>query len=96
MTFYSNIGANMNESLQAVHRVLEYLLTKAALTGQLKGTTVRIPYNELMAGVGQTKFRDTDLIVKIDFEWDEARAKVKTPEPDEMDFDDEPGGFDDD
>lgn len=90
----------MNESLQAVHRVLEYLLTKAALTGQLKGTTVRIPYNELMAGVGQTKFRDTDLIVKIDFEWDEARAKVKdkliTGLEEGIDYEDEPGGFDND
>lgn len=67
----------MNESLQAVHRVLEYLMTKAALTGQLKGTKVRIPYNELMAATGTVKYKDIDLIVKIDFEWDETHGKVK-------------------
>jgi hypothetical protein len=67
----------MNSSLLAVHRVLEYLLTKIALTGTLKSTKVRIPYHELLSGVGKETRKDIDLIVKISFEWDETKGQAK-------------------
>jgi len=63
----------MNESLLSVHRVLEYLITKATVSGKLKSTKIRIPYSELADSVGQKSYKNVDLIVKIDFEWDESK-----------------------
>jgi hypothetical protein len=76
-------------ALLSAHRVLEYLLTKAAVTGQLKSTKVRIPYKELAASIGSTEAQALDLIVKIDLEWDEQ----KTDEEVEMEADSGPENF---
>jgi len=54
-----------------VHRVLEYMLTKAIISGDPKGTTLRIPYSELAADVGKESNKQIDLVVSISLKWDE-------------------------
>ena len=54
-----------------VHRILEYILTKAIISGEPKGTTIRIPYSELAADVGKESNKQIDLVVEIALKWDE-------------------------
>lgn len=67
----------MNSSMMSVHRVLEYLMTKAAITGELKGTTVRIPYKELAHTVGKDSNKDVDLVITIGLSWDSHTSGIK-------------------
>jgi hypothetical protein len=88
--FYTQKGLYMSENASAAHRVLEYLMTKAALTGKLKSTTIRVPYNELAASCGAPeKYKNVDLLVKLDFEWVESGNTEL-----EIDFDTEAGESD--
>lgn len=54
---------------QSAHRVLEYLLTKAAVSGKLSSTKIRIPYAELATSIGSVESKPIDLIVDIKLEW---------------------------
>lgn len=60
----------MDNYSHAPHKLLEYALTKAALTGKEKTVQTVIPFNELMAGVGKpAKASDYDLQVTIELKW---------------------------
>jgi hypothetical protein len=61
-------------ALQSAHKVLEYLLTKAALTGKLKNTKIRIPYSDLAKSIGSNDVKNVDLIVKFQLQWDEGKT----------------------
>lgn len=73
----------MNESLLSAHRVLEYLMTKAAVSGKTLNSTVRVPFSELASSVGKTDFENVDLVIKFDLSWE----KSKTDEEIELDDD---------
>lgn len=52
------------------HKLLEYVITKAALTGKEKTVKTILPFNELMASVGKPpKASDYDLEITIDLKW---------------------------
>jgi len=52
------------------HKLLEYVITKAAVSGKEKTVKTIIPFNELMAGIGQpSKNSDYDLEVTIALKW---------------------------
>jgi hypothetical protein len=55
----------------SAHRVLEYALTKAAVSAKLTKTTLRIPYKELLHSIGQSTDKEIDLVLTIDTAWDE-------------------------
>jgi hypothetical protein len=61
----------VNEDQAAAHRLLDYLITKAAVSAKTSSKTVRIPYSELLKTIGQTSNKDVDLVVTISLEWDE-------------------------
>jgi hypothetical protein len=65
----------MNESLLSVHRVIELILTKAAVSAKLSNPTLRIPYKDLMSSVGKTTDKEIDLVLKITMEWDESQEE---------------------
>lgn len=69
-----------NENVAALHKVLHYLLTKAAVSGKTGKTTVRIPINDLAETVGETDNRDVDLVVKISLSWDEGSPDATVDE----------------
>ena len=58
------------ESVYSVHKVLDLLITKAAVSAKCGKTKVRIPYKDLMASIGQTTDKQVDLIVSIKLAWD--------------------------
>ncbi|MEZ0209215.1 MAG: hypothetical protein ACAH17_03520 [Candidatus Paceibacterota bacterium] len=60
-----------NPSLLSAYRVLDYALTKAAVSAQLTNTTLRIPYKELVASVGKETTKEIDLVLTISMAWDE-------------------------
>lgn len=61
----------MSQTIASAHKVLEYALTKAAVSGKLTKTTLKIPYSELLESIGQKSDRSLDLIVTIELNWDE-------------------------
>jgi hypothetical protein len=60
----------MKGNLLAIYKVLDYLLTKAVLTGKLQNTKIRIPYSELAESVGQQSNKNAILVVELKFKWD--------------------------
>jgi hypothetical protein len=52
-------------------------MTKAALTGKLRSTKVRIPFSELSDSIGVQSNKDIDLVVSINLEWDEHQTGIK-------------------
>ncbi len=60
------------ESINSAHKVLEILLTKAAISSKPSASTVRIPYKDLLASIGQKTDKQIDLLVTISLEWDAA------------------------
>lgn len=60
----------MQQSTHSAHKVLELLLTKAAISAQPQKSTVRIPYKDLLAAIGQKTDKNFDLVVTIQMDWD--------------------------
>lgn len=60
----------MQQSIHSVHKVLEILLTKAAISSKPQKSTIRIPYKELLASIGQETTKEFDLVVTIQMNWD--------------------------
>lgn len=61
----------MSQALQVPHSVLNYLLTKAAVSGKVAKTTLRVPYADLVASVGKSTTKEADLVITIEMSWDE-------------------------
>lgn len=61
----------MSQIVASAHKVLEFALTKAAVSAKLTKTTLRIPYKELLISIGKETTKDIDLILTIDMAWDE-------------------------
>lgn len=75
----------MNNHAHAPHKLLEFAITRAAITGKEKTVQTIIPFNELMAGIGKpAKNSDYDLQVTIELKWVPVHPLL---EPD-TDFDD--------
>lgn len=81
----SHTSIMTNENVAALHKVLHYLLTKAAVGGKLGKTTVRIPISDLAETVGQTDTRDVDLVVTIALSWDEGSPDATVDEQESQD-----------
>jgi hypothetical protein len=63
------------ESLNSAHKLLEFLLTKTAITSKPTKSHIRIPYKDLLAAIGQKTDKNIDLIVKFDLSWDDAQVE---------------------
>lgn len=61
----------MQTSTHSAHKVLELLLTKAAISSKPQKSTVRISYKDLLASIGQQTDKNFDLVIKIEMDWDE-------------------------
>lgn len=58
-----------------VHTVLSYLMTKCVIDGSSRKATVRVPYSQLVNSIGakaNPDYQDTDLVVTLNFIWDES------------------------
>jgi hypothetical protein len=66
--------AIMSEGIMSAHRVLDYALTKAAVSSKLTTTNLRISHKELMASIGRSNGKDIDLVLTIGMAWDETNA----------------------
>lgn len=64
----------MSESVMTAHKVLEYALTKAAVSAKLTKTSLRIPYKDLLASIGQTTDKNIDLILKFEMSWEQPES----------------------
>lgn len=54
----------------AAHRILEYLLTKAAVTGKAKKATIKIPYKDLVQDwPNHVGYENVDFILEIKTRW---------------------------
>lgn len=61
--------SNQNHA-HAPHKLLEYALTRAAVSGKENKVQTVVPYETLMAGVGKTlNNSDYDLQVTIELKW---------------------------
>ena len=67
----------------SAHPILEYALTKAAVSAKLTSTTLRIPYKELLSSIGRSTDKEIDLVLTIEMAWDETNANGDF---DEIDF----------
>ncbi len=67
----------MRDSLQAPHTILEYLITKAAVSGKVSSSTVRIPFADLAASVGKDQQHDSELVIEINLSWDRSPETEK-------------------
>jgi hypothetical protein len=72
------------------HNVLEYLLTKTALDGSIRSSTIRIPYQDLVKGVGTEKEMTKDdmslvLVVEFSLKWDSGDGTANIITMDEED-----------
>ncbi len=62
-----------NQSLMSAHKVLELLMTRAAVSGKLQNAAIRIPHKDLKNSIGNSEFDSkVDLLVKLEFNWVEA------------------------
>lgn len=59
----------MSIGINNVHKTIEYALTQAAINNKISNYVLSIPYNELTAAVGATKYDDLNLKVTIMLEW---------------------------
>lgn len=75
--------SDSSESIMAAHRTLQFLLTKAAISGKVHKTSLRIPFSDLAASVGQQKSADYDLIVTFNLSWDEHKVEEEILEESE-------------
>jgi hypothetical protein len=84
-----------NEYGAQAHSVLEYLLTKAALDGSPRSSTLRIAYSDLLKGIGQMsespENNDLVLVLDIKLSWDSHNKSEKMLIMDEDDIIE--GGF---
>ena len=62
----------MASDIQAVYKVLDYALTKAAVSAKLTNSTIRVSYRDLLKSIGQETDKEYDLVIKISMEWDES------------------------
>ncbi len=60
-------------SITTAHTVLDYALTKAAVSGKLTRSVLRVSYKDLMKSIGQPCDKDVELIVTIELAWDETQ-----------------------
>lgn len=67
-----------NEHMMSAHKVLELLMTRAAISGKLQNTELRIPHKELKNSIGSTDYdSNVDLLVRIEFDWVDAQSDNK-------------------
>ena len=59
----------MESATASAHRILEYLLTKAVVTGDAKNASIKIPYQDLAQDWEGAEHDDVDLIVEIKTKW---------------------------
>lgn len=57
-------------TMQAAHSLLELLITKATISGKLTNSSIKIPYSELTASVGQQRFKDVNLVIQFNLNWE--------------------------
>lgn len=69
-----------SQSVLSAHRVLEFVLTKAAVSAKTHKTTLRIPYKELLASIGKETDNNIDLVLTLETSWDESTADAESDE----------------
>lgn len=60
----------MRTGTESAHRLLELLITKTLTSGKVKTSSVRLPYRELAAALGQKTSDDVDLKITIKLSWE--------------------------
>ena len=58
-------------NVQAVHAAVDYLLTKAGMTGKNKTIEIRIPHKELVPE--SEEYDDVDLVITIKTDWEQSK-----------------------
>lgn len=58
-------------SVQAAHAILDYLMTKAGMTGKTRKTSIRVPHKELVPE--SEDYDDLDLVITIETDWEQTQ-----------------------
>jgi len=66
----------MSDSVECAHRVLNIILTKAAVSAKLTDCSLRVSYKDLLHSIGQPTDKDIQLVIKLTMSWDHSGTEV--------------------